>query len=345
MRRHRAMGATGPTGDQRAMAITDRPRLLAVDWGTSSCRAYLLGETGVVLAERRAPSGAMAVAMGAETSGISREIAFELAFDDLCGEFLRIDPALPVIACGMVGSKDGWAEAAYRRLPVDLASGTDVLTPVRTRTGATLHIIAGLVVDTALPEVMRGEETQILGAISHEIKSGALDAGADRVVLLPGTHSKWAYVSGTTVIDFTTFMTGEIFALLTTNSTLSSVATRASPPHWDAFNRGLDVAASSIGRAGILSTAFSTRTLALMGRLAADEVHDYLSGLLIGHELNGMTTSWIDYGSAEILLCGDADLSDRYCRALERRGLPAALAIHHSAPAGMWQVAQATLLI
>jgi 2-dehydro-3-deoxygalactonokinase len=327
------------------MTNTDRPRLVAVDWGTSSCRAYLLGETGVVLAERRVPSGVMAVAMRAETSGTPRDIIFEQTFEELCGEFLRSEPALPVIACGMVGSKNGWAEAAYRRLPVDLAAGGDVLTPVRTLAGTIVHIIAGLVVDSALPGVMRGEETQILGAVSYEIKSGALDRGADCIVLLPGTHSKWVRVSGTTVTDFTTCMTGEIFALLTTSSTLSSVATRADSPRWEAFDRGLDVAASSIGRAGILNTAFSARTLVLMGRLASDEVHDYLSGLLIGHELTGMATSWLDDESAEILLCGDPDLSDRYRRALERRGLPVALAIHHSAPAGMWQVAQATRLI
>jgi 2-dehydro-3-deoxygalactonokinase len=83
----------------------------------------------------------------------------------------------------------------------------------------------------------------------------------------------------------------------------------------------------------------------LTGRLASDEVHDYLSGLLIGHELTGIVASWLDDGPGEILLCGDPDLSDRYRRALERRGLAVAVAVRHSAPAGLWQVARATGLI
>ena len=327
------------------MTSADQPQLVAVDWGTSSCRAYLLGETGVVLSERQEPSGVMAVSMRAAASGIARDIVFEQTFEKLCGDFLIGDPGLPVIACGMVGSNHGWAQAPYRQLPCDLAAGGDVLTRVRTRMGRTVHIIPGLIVNSSLPGVMRGEETQILGAISHETRTGTHPRGADRIVLLPGTHSKWARVAGTTVIDFTTCMTGEFFALLTKSSTLSGLATRADSPRWEAFDRGLDVAASPIGRVGILSTAFSARTLVLTGRLASDEVHDYLSGLLIGHELTGIVASWLDDGPGEILLCGDPDLSDRYRRALERRGLAVAVAVRHSAPAGLWQVARATGLI
>jgi 2-dehydro-3-deoxygalactonokinase len=346
--RERLHGLQRPTiqgGISRHMTTTDRPRLLAVDWGTSSCRAYLLGENGAVLSERREPCGVLAVTMQAAASGTERSVAFEQAFERLCGDFLKREPELPVIACGMVGSNHGWVEAAYRPLPTDLAAGGDVLTPVQTRTGTTVHIIAGLVTNSALPGVMRGEETQILGAISHEITTGAPARAPDRIVLLPGTHSKWVRVSGTTVTDFTTCMTGEIFALLTTGSTLSRLATPADSPRWEAFDRGLDLAASPFGDAGILNTAFSARTLVLTGRLASDEVIDYLSGLLIGHELAGIAASWLGDEPTEILLCGDPELNVRYRRALESRGLAVALAIRDSAPAGMWQVADATGLI
>jgi 2-dehydro-3-deoxygalactonokinase len=327
------------------MTSTDRPQLVALDWGTSSCRAYLLGGTGVVLAQRREPSGVMALARRASASGLAADIVFDQTFQKLCGDFLISDPDLPVIACGMVGSNQGWAQAPYRQLPCDLAAGGDILTRVRTQTGTTVHIIPGLIVNSSLPGVMRGEETQILGAITHEDHPGTPDRGADRVVLLPGTHSKWARVQGTTVTDFTTCMTGEFFALLTKSSTLSGLATAADSPRWEAFNRGLDVAGSPIGRAGILNTAFSARTLVLTSRLASDEVHDYLSGLLIGQELTGIGASWLHEAPAEILLCGDPDLSDRYRRALERRGLQVALGTRHCAPAGLWRVAQASGLI
>ena len=327
------------------MINTDRPRLLAVDWGSSSCRAYLLGEGGIVLAERRQPCGVIAVARRAADSGTSRDTAFEEIFEELCGEFLKNDPGLPVIACGMVGSNHGWAEATYRQLPADLGAGDTVLTPVRTQAGTIVHIIPGLIVNSELPGVMRGEETQILGAISQEINSGAFDPGADRTMLLPGTHSKWVRVRGTTVVDFTTCMTGEFFALLTTSGTLSGLATRADSPRWEAFDRGLNVASSTAGHAGILNTAFSARTLVLTGRLATDEVHDYLSGLLVGHEVTGIATSWLADKTKEILICGEPDLSERYRRALERRGIQATLGIHDSAPIGMFQVAEATGLI
>jgi hypothetical protein len=126
---------------------------------------------------------------------------------------------------------------------------------------------------------MRGEETQILGALTHDLKAGTVDYAAHRIVLLPGTHSKWVRITGTTVTDFTTCMTGEIYALLTADSTLSRLAIRADRSHWEAFTRGLAIAGSPTGRGGILNTAFSARTLVMTGELAPDQVEDYLSGL------------------------------------------------------------------
>ena len=323
----------------------DPARLIALDWGTSSCRAYLMGEGGVVLSERRAPSGVIAITTYAAASGTPYEMAFEQTFQALCGEWLGSQPGLPVIACGMVGSNHGWVEAEYRSVPTDLAASSIVLTPVRTHAGTTVHIVPGLIVNSALPGVMRGEETQILGALTGDLRAGTLDYGADRIVLLPGTHSKWVRVTGTTVTGFTTFMTGEIYALLTTNSTLSRLATHADQPDWEAFDRGLAVAASPAGRGGIQGTAFSARTLVMTGRLAPDQVEDYLSGLLIGHELSGVATSWLGDARNPVLLCGNIDLNDRYRRALERRGVPVALAVPDCAAAGMWQVAQVTGLV
>lgn len=327
------------------MTNHNRARLVALDWGTSSCRAYLMGEGGVVLSERREQSGVMAVTTRAAASGTPYELAFGQTFEALCGDWLGSQPGLPVIACGMVGSNQGWVEAEYRPVPTDLAANGIVLTPVRTRAGTTVHIIPGLIVNSALPGVIRGEETQILGALLGDLRAGTLDCAADRVVLLPGTHSKWVRITGTTVTDFTTCMTGEFYALLTTDSTLSRLAAHADRPDWDAFDRGLAIAASPTGHAGILNTAFSARTLVMTGQLTPDQVEDYLSGLLIGHELAGIATSWLGDTTNPILLCGNPKLNDRYRRALETLDIPVELGVGNCAAAGMWHVADVTGLI
>lgn len=324
------------------MANHDRAQLIALDWGTSSCRAFLLGDDGVVLAERRQPHGVMAVTAAAAESGMEQGRAFDESFERLCGDWLGLRPTLPVIACGMVGSNHGWAEAGYRPVPVDLAADGVVLTAAAMRRGTAVHIIPGLISDSALPGVMRGEETQILGALS--LRADTLDR-ADRVALLPGTHSKWVRISGTTVTAFTTCMTGELFALLRTDSTLSRLSTPPPHPDWEAFGRGLDVSAQPTKNGGILNTAFSARALVITGRLAPDEVDDYLSGLLIGDEVAGIARSWLGDETQEILLCGETGLNDRYRRALERFGLAVTVEVARSAPAGMWQVAVAAGLM
>ena len=189
------------------MTNLNRAKLIALDWGTSSCRAYLMGEGSVVLSERQEPSGVMAITARAGASGTPYKVAFGRAFEALCGEWLGSVPGLPVIACGMVGRNQGWVEAEYRTVPTDLAANGLVLTPVRTQAGPTVHIVPGLIVNSALPGVMRGEETQILGALTRDLKAGTVDYAAHRIVLLPGTHSKWVRITGTTVTDFTTCMT------------------------------------------------------------------------------------------------------------------------------------------
>lgn len=327
------------------MTNRNRAQLIALDWGTTSCRAYLMGEGGEVLAERREPCGIMEVTARAAALGTPCELAYEQTFEELCGEWLSRRPGLPVIACGMVGSAQGWAEAEYRPVPTDLAASGIVLTRVLTRSGTTVHIIPGVVVNSALPGVMRGEETQVLGIFASNPESCAPAEDSACVVLLPGTHSKWVRMTGTTISDFTTFMTGEFFSLLTTDSILSRLAERAGVPDWDAFSRGLDVAASPAGRGGLLNTAFSARSLVLTGELAPHQVEDYISGLLIGHELAGVEAWWLGEPPDAIILCGDQNLNNRYLRALERLGVPVATAMANSAPLGMWQVAQATGLV
>jgi 2-dehydro-3-deoxygalactonokinase len=326
------------------------PRLIGLDWGTTSCRGYLLGDGGLVLRDRQSDDGLLAVLDRARGTGTDPATCFAAVLDDVRRALGDHDAVLPVLASGMVGSRQGWAEAPYRRLPVDLAARDDALTAVRTPAGDVVHLVAGLLDDGDPPDVMRGEETQLLGALAAA-DEGVLEGepDAERVVVLPGTHSKWVRTRGTTVQGFTTCMTGEVFASLTTAGTLAVPRRPGEPPRWEAFERGLDLAGSEAGRGGILRTAFTARSLVLTGRLAPDDVRDYLSGVLIGEEVLRMSTVNAPTGPAvpahPVLVCGGPELSERYRRALERHGLPVVLGSQPAAPAGLWRIARATGLV
>lgn len=244
-------------------STTEMPSSIAVDWGTTRFRAHLVAGDGRLLESVDSDEG----------MGQVRDGAFEAVLAHRCEPWLLAFPGLPVLMAGMVGSRNGWREVPYISCPAGLADIAAGLASVTTSGGATVHIIPGLVTDDAAADVMRGEETQILGA-------GVDDA----VVILPGTHSKWAIVRAGRIETFRTFMTGEFYNLLTRHSVLRLLA----EPQADgsdtrsAFQAGLDAAAAD---GGLLSSAFRVRTGVLSGRLSPRDVEPYLSGLLIGSEI------------------------------------------------------------
>lgn len=315
--------------DSNAPAKAD---LIGLDWGTSSCRAYLLGAEGVILAQARAPFGLMAVNAGHAAD----PTAFDHAFEELCGRWLDTWPDLPVIACGMAGSRQGWVEAPYRVLPADLADPALACARVRSRRGTEVCVIPGLTDPHGLRGVMRGEETQLLGA----------DLGAgEHEIVLPGTHSKWARLQGTVVTAFTTFMTGELYALLTRHSILATLIRPASEPQWAAFDRGVDVAAEAITGTGLLGVLFSARTLPLTGAMNDTDVADYLSGLVIGTELASARRAWVLGPADQLCSAADPELSARYARAAIRLGWRTVHAVENAAPRGLWRTARAIGLV
>ncbi len=292
--------------------------LVALDWGTSSCRAYLVDRQGEVLATKSTNRGVMTVTTDAAVEGITAAEAFAAEFDALCGDWLRPDPVLPVIACGMVGSDQGWAEAAYVTLPVDLFRTPLPLTRVMLPRGV-LHIVPGLRTNAKeLPDVLRGEETQVLGTVLDAASRKVVGPGGECIVILPGTHTKWVRLSGPVVTDFATSMTGEVYGLLASQSILARLAEAPSQPQWQAYERGLDVAFGPDGRLGVLGTTFSARTLVMADRLNPFEVQDYLSGLLIGTEVAAMAPWALSSTDIPVILCGKPELSERYQRALCR---------------------------
>lgn len=341
------------------MAPRDAPHgngLIGLDWGTTSLRAYRMDTTGQVLETRQRPWGIMRLPQPNETRAKtdSPTSGFELAFAESCGDWLDADPTLPVIACGMVGSAQGWKEAAYLELPLPLTRIGERLTVIERPGHAPVHVAPGLIQRQGLPNVMRGEETQILGVVDGL----GNDAPADEELLigLPGTHSKWVSVSlgsapGRTVQDarvshFETFMTGEVYAALRGHTILGRTMSATPDADPAAFERGVRVAAEPAGAAGPLSTIFSTRTLGLTGALAPSSQADYLSGLLIGHEVGALAGLLrARRAHPRLLLCGEPELCQRYMLALRLHGLPEPTLAEQATARGLWRLALAARLI
>ncbi len=342
----------------------DPTKLIALDWGTSSLRAYRLGAAGQVLESRSLPWGVMKLpeVVAAPNSGGDLNARFEFAFEEACGDWLRAAPHAPVIAAGMVGSRQGWIEAPYLSLPIAVDRIGRTLSTVQTRRGQIVHIVPGLIENSALPNVMRGEETQVIGALSM-LDGGQTPSRADpqsepdRMILigLPGSHSKWVQVriqhraTQSRIEHFHTFMTGEVYAALCEHTILGRGMQTGdvNADHDAAFDRGVRVAQSPAGSAGVLSTIFSTRTLGLTGELDGADQREYLSGLLIGHEIAALQTLLAQQAQQpeRVLLVGDAALCVRYTRALRAYGLDQIEVAAQATERGLWQLAMAAGLL
>jgi 2-dehydro-3-deoxygalactonokinase len=271
--------------------------LVAVDWGTSSLRVALLAADGRLLEERSLPRGILTVPPG----------GFPAVFQDACGDWMRSPQALALI-CGMAGSRQGWIEAPYCHCPAgfaDIASHLAWIEPGR------VAMVPGLACERdGVPDVMRGEETQVFGALDLLRLHSAL-------VVHPGTHSKWVRVAGGRVEGFSTFMTGEVYALLRQHSIISRTMPDGDGElDAEAFERGIRHAL----RAGtLLHAAFSARTLALFERMAPAALPSYLSGLVIGEELRAHDLSSL---SEPVVLVGADTLTRRYALGLQIVGVP-----------------------
>lgn len=225
--------------------------MIAVDWGTSSFRAYRLDAAGRVLEERSSPSGILAVK------------DFEKTLEEgIAGWTER-----PVLMSGMVGSRQGWKEAPYVPCPAGIDDLSEKLLEIRTN----LFIVPGVICREGVSDVMRGEETQILGSNV-----------TDGVICLPGTHSKWVEMKAGKIVRFSTHMTGEVYAVMKQHSILG----RMMEPRGDSFREGV---ARSGDAGGLLHHLFGVRTRVLMGE--AVDPATYLSGILIGHELRAANTA------------------------------------------------------
>ena len=294
------------------------PALISVDWGTSAFRARLAAADGGALDAVEAEVGAVGLASGAHEAFLEAQV----------GGWTRRFPGLPIVMSGMVGSRQGWVEAPYAPCPAGAAEIAAAMTAVPTTRIGRVFVVPGLSARDArgAPDAMRGEETQILGALGA---SGR----ADGLFVLPGTHSKWARVEARRIVDFATFMTGEVFAALKDHTLLgrlmappdgSDVASAA-----DAFARGL-AALPALERPGdLLHALFMTRTLGLFHELPAHALADYLSGLLIGAEILAGAK-----GARAAIVVGSPALTARYRAAGDALGIAFAPAPENCATLG-----------
>jgi 2-dehydro-3-deoxygalactonokinase len=309
------------------MAKYNSMPFVAVDWGTTSFRAALISSDGEILDEiAHADKGILQFRRG----------EFAPFLVQISRKWTKQGAQLFLLS-GMIGSRDGMMDAPYCPCPLDaamLASKLSWAVPER------VAIVPGVCMGNPLvgnvSDVMRGEETQVIGAA---VAFGIDDA----LVVVPGAHSKWVSLEHGRIASFQTFMTGEFYRLLSEESILArsvqEMADSATMPlgsAWTAeqqhfFLEGVEIAARN---ESLLSTAFTVRVRSLMGNFTATQAASYLAGLVIGEELAGVQMA----ADEDIIIIGSQASQERYALALEHRGLRARKLGSQAAWAGLHQV-------
>lgn len=271
---------------------------IVVDWGTTNFRAHLIDRSGAIAESRVAPRGVH-----------NCQGNYSAVLREFCGDWQQRWPDIAVYLCGMIGSRTGWHEVPYVGSPATphaIYRGLQAVPGERN-----VFMVPGLrcITPTGMPDVMRGEECQVLGALAATRRDNAL-------IVLPGTHSKWVRVRDGHIYDFATFFTGEMYALLHHHSSIGAVLNFAHN-HSESFQRGL---AESVGPGGLLNQIFSARTRTLCEDIGDQSMSAYLSGILIGSEF--VHGRQLFAPAEEILLIGDEQLAALYQVAAAHFDLP-----------------------
>jgi len=286
-----------------------KPVLISADWGTTSLRAFLLDRRGAIVDRRKAPKGIMKVSDG----------DFSGTFSALMGRWLNDSPDIPVLLSGMIGSEQGWAVAPHIPLPARLADLAAALHAVPITDKKCAYIVPGLttVGVHGVHDIIRGEETQIVGALDDS-------ATGESVLCLPGTHSKWVTVADGAISGFQTSLTGETLAILSDNSILGRLMENSAAGNEKeeeaVFVQGLT---RSTERGGLLHHLFGVRSQGYCRVIPRSGLRLYLAGILIGHEIRGMREIYPQLKSITII--AGQEIAERYGRALEFFGLQTTL--------------------
>ena len=285
-----------------SLVSKDLPAFIAGDWGTSNLRLTLCDTEGRPLDTRKGPGAA-------EARGRHAEI-----FDAETAAWRNQHGELPAVLSGMAGSTIGWLEVPYLPCPAELDELAENPARVRDR----VFIVSGMrcVNPLGAPDVMRGEETQLLGARHVD---ASLEKGK-RLVCMPGTHTKWVSLHEGVVQEFLTAPTGELFAMLCEHSLL--VRDKATPVTYQPadFERGLAESARH-PEVNLLHRLFQSRSLRIDKQLTAEGAASWMSGLLIGSDVGGALALFADLPRASpVFVIGAAHLTESYSRALARHG-------------------------
>jgi 2-dehydro-3-deoxygalactonokinase len=288
------------------------PACILVDWGTSNFRAWLVAADGAVMDRRDAALGILQVPAG----------GFPDALEGQLGDWRSRHPGAPVLMSGMVGSRQGWAEAPYLACPASAGDLAGALLEVPGAAGVWIAPGISCQVPDGRHDVIRGEEVQIFGALAAAAEGAARGR---RVFCLPGTHSKWASVDDGRIDWFATSMTGEVFSVLADHSILGRLMDEAGQDGAGqngagqdddaAFRQGLALADAP---GGLLNHLFAVRAQGLFGALPAAGLRSYLSGILIGHEVRAMCA--IASPDGPVTLIGRPDLTRLYDLAIGLSG-------------------------
>jgi 2-dehydro-3-deoxygalactonokinase len=291
--------------------------LIGLDWGSSHVRAFAFDNKGDVIATRRSDRGA---------SKLRGANEFEAALDSLIGDWAREHSRAELIACGMVGARGAWVEAGYVSVDANAATLKRARTAIATTLGREVSVIPG--VKSNEPDVMRGEETQIMGTDATE-----------GVIVLPGTHSKWVRLASKRIMAFKTCFTGEINALLRESSSIGKVLSSApSLNHVEAIERGIARARES---AAWLHELFSFRARVVTNATGEAHASSELSAWLIASELRQMLES--EFASSDITIVASAELAPWYQRIAESFGVECDVLDGDACVArGLWRIANAT---
>ncbi len=301
--------------------MTARPLLIGVDWGTTACRAYLI-----------APDGVIAQASGAGILGI-KDQAFAAALAVMIAPWRDELGALPILLSGMIGSRQGWHEVPYLACPAGATDLAAALGRIDDAALGAIHLVPGLTVTHGdMPDVMRGEETQVIGALAGDVG----------LFVLPGTHSKWVEVADGRITSFRTFMTGEVYGALKDHTILGRLMQQQAAFDAQSFARGVEEGAAQESGGALLHRLFATRTYGLFDRVPATGLADYLSGLLIGAEIAEATREVPD---APITILGSAALAERYVAAFARLGRTAGFGPADCAATGQYRLAESAGLL
>jgi 2-dehydro-3-deoxygalactonokinase len=281
-------------------SCNELPLCIAVDWGTTNLRAFLMDHTGRICAEKSNHQGMQTLASD----------EFESVLEALLDEWIH--PDVPIYMAGMVGGRGGWQEVPYQLCPIELDTLSEHLRWLPSSLPCDVAIVPGLqgIGVSGHFDVMRGEETQLLGALDWLSEQGLADQ--DVLCCLPGTHCKWVPLLQGKVMQFSSSFSGELFARLNQESILVKGMPNNQTLHCAGFEKGV---ATSLQAGGLLHHLFSVRSDYLCGELPAEQVRDYLSGIVIGHDVNDILSAQSS-PCLKVLIIGNDTLSERYRLAL-----------------------------